>query len=451
MKLGKPSGRASGVQRAAGRIILPALIASAAGALGWIWWQSARPITRGAARLAPVPSQVIRSNGALIIPVADRDGRRRDPMVLLPVRRADSSVSPQMPSPTGPSTVVPAPVPPVPVSSNFPPVPALITTTPATNGVTRLPVNPEPFPAGNNKLPPVATTNAADRPHKGFDERLLAAQVALASLGFSSGSIDGVPGPQSRAAIRAFQQREHLPTTGNLDATTFDRLAAGEPPYVTHIVSEEDLAGLHPLGGTWLAKSQQGGLAHETLLERLAERTRTNPKLLRWLNPGTDWERVTAGASLKLLQVDEPVPGARAAFVRISLAERKLQAFDAETNLIAHFPCSIAARVDKRPLGEELHITVVAPKPNYTFDPAVFPESAEARALGRKLILQPGPNNPVGTIWLGLDKPGYGIHGTPKPEDVGRTESHGCFRLANWNAEHLLKLVTVGTPVFVEP
>ena len=102
-------------------------------------------------------------------------------------------------------------------------------------------------------------------------------------------------------------------------------------------------------------------------------------------------------------------------------------------------------------MGETLHIVVVAPQPNYTFDPAVFPESAEGRELGRKLILPPGPNNPVGVVWFGLDKSGYGIHGTPRPEDVGRTESHGCFRLANWNAEHLLKLAGVGTPVQVEP
>lgn len=71
--------------------------------------------------------------------------------------------------------------------------------------------------------------------------------------------------------------------------------------------------------------------------------------------------------------------------------------------------------------------------------------------MGRKLIIAPGPNNPVGVAWIGLDLPGYGIHGTPRPEDVGRTESHGCFRLANWNAEFLLRLVSVGTPVLVEP
>ena len=84
-------------------------------------------------------------------------------------------------------------------------------------------------------------------------------------------------------------------------------------------------------------------------------------------------------------------------------------------------------------------------------DPAVFTESAEAQELGRKLIIPPGPNNPVGLAWIGLDRPGYGIHGTPEPEKVGRTESHGCFRLANWDALTLLKLVKVGLPVWVEP
>jgi len=115
-----------------------------------------------------------------------------------------------------------------------------------------------------------------------------------------------------------------------------------------------------------------------------------------------------------------------------------------------HFPCSIAARFDKRPVGE-LHVIAIAPNPNYTFDPELFPESPEARQLNQKLILPPGPNNPVGVAWIGLDKPGYGIHGTPNPEQIGRTESHGCFRLANWDAEYLSHLVRIGMPVFVEP
>ena len=123
---------------------------------------------------------------------------------------------------------------------------------------------------------------------------------------------------------------------------------------------------------------------------------------------------------------------------------------DANDRIIARFPVSIARNVEKRPVGE-LHVTVVIPNPNYTFDPAVFPESAEAASLGRKLIIPPGPNNPVGVAWIGLNRPGYGIHGTPDPEHVGRTESHGCFRLANWDAVTLLKLVRSRTPVVVEP
>jgi lipoprotein-anchoring transpeptidase ErfK/SrfK len=106
--------------------------------------------------------------------------------------------------------------------------------------------------------------------------------------------------------------------------------------------------------------------------------------------------------------------------------------------------------MDKRPVGE-LHVEAKAANPNYTFDPEIFPESAEGRQLGRKLLIPPGPNNPVGTVWIGLDRPGYGIHGTPRPEAVGRAETHGCFRLANWNAELLVKLVEIGTRVYVEP
>jgi lipoprotein-anchoring transpeptidase ErfK/SrfK len=98
-----------------------------------------------------------------------------------------------------------------------------------------------------------------------------------------------------------------------------------------------------------------------------------------------------------------------------------------------------------------LSVIKLAEDPNYVFNPEMFPESPEAKTITRKLVLPPGPNNPVGTAWIGLDRPGYGIHGSPKPEEIGRSESHGCFRLANWNAEHLLQLVWAGLPVHVEP
>jgi lipoprotein-anchoring transpeptidase ErfK/SrfK len=294
----------------------------------------------------------------------------------------------------------------------------------------------------------VASTNGAIE--GGRTQRVLEAQLALIAQGLSPGSLDGVIGPQTRAALRAFQLKEDLPTTGELDAATQGRLILTAPPFSDYQVSSNDLARLLPLGKTWLSKSQQERLDYETLLELVAEKSQAHPNLIRRLNPDLDWSNLTAGAMVKIPNAEFPLRQERAAFVKILLAERLLQAFDEETNLLAQFPCSIAQRMDKRPVGE-LHVEVTAANPNYTFNPDVFPESAEARELGRKLILPPGPNNPVGTVWIGLDRPGYGIHGTPRPEDVGRTESHGCFRLANWNAEYLFRMVRIGTPVFVEP
>jgi lipoprotein-anchoring transpeptidase ErfK/SrfK len=138
-----------------------------------------------------------------------------------------------------------------------------------------------------------------------------------------------------------------------------------------------------------------------------------------------------------------------AALIHIQLAQRTLDVYDGATNLVARFPCSIATRVDKLPVGR-LEITSIVEKPNYTFDPAKFPASPEARAGSGGLIIPSGPNNPVGTTWMSLSKLGYGIHGTPDPEKVGRATSLGCFRLSNWNARRLAKMVGVGTVVLVE-
>jgi lipoprotein-anchoring transpeptidase ErfK/SrfK len=279
---------------------------------------------------------------------------------------------------------------------------------------------------------------------------VLEVQIALARQGFSPGSIDGVMGSQTRAALLAFQRRADLPETAALDDATRTALPLVTPPLAVYVVTADDLARLQPVSNTWLGKSQQSALDYETILELVAEKGRASPNLIRRLNPGVDWAGVVPGTELRTLDAAYPEPRGKAGFAVITLGEKKLQVFDGYTNLLTHFPCSIAARVEKRPAGE-LRVIAIAENPNYTFNPEVFPESAEGRALGRKLILPPGPNNPVGTAWISLDRPGYGIHGTPGPEQVGRTESHGCFRLANWNAEHLLKLVWIGMPVYVEP
>ena len=302
----------------------------------------------------------------------------------------------------------------------------------------------------NASVPGVTVTPVSPTNLLHSTKALLEAQISLARRGISPGSIDGKAGSQTRAALLSFQRQENLPPTGVLDQATQARLALDGPLMTTYVLKPEDLARLQPLGTTWLTKSQQSRLDYENALELVAEKFHTHPGYIRQLNPTIDWRDVPADTELKVPNVIPPTTREKAAYVRILLSQRQLEVYNSRSNLLAQFPCSIAKQVEKRPVGE-LHITRAAPNPTYLFNPEIFPESEEAQQLNRKLTLQPGPNNPVGTVWIGLDRPGYGIHGTPRPEDVGRTESHGCFRLANWNAELLLKLVKIGTPDFVEP
>ncbi len=275
-------------------------------------------------------------------------------------------------------------------------------------------------------------------------------QLALARQGISPGSLDGVFGSKTRLAVMAFQQKENLPITGEADALTKSRLLLATPPFTNYTITGDDLARLRPLGKTWLEKSRQDRLEYETILELLSEKSESHPNLIQRLNPAIAWTNLVAGTTALIPNVERPPVHEKAAFARIHLESRLLQVFDEGANLVGHFPCSIASFAEKRPAGE-LRVVVIVSNPNYTFDPDNFPESPEARQLNRKLILPAGPNNPVGSVWIGLDKPGYGIHGTPRPEQVGRAESHGCFRLANWNVEYFSQLAWIGMPVYVEP
>jgi lipoprotein-anchoring transpeptidase ErfK/SrfK len=305
---------------------------------------------------------------------------------------------------------------------------------------------PEPPLKVGLPAPPPGSEGPFPRPVTSW----LEAQIALAREGISSGSIDGIPGAQSVAALKAWQEREDLHAYGALDAKTKEQLLLKSPPLVWMILTQDDFDHLQPLSTTWLGKSAQSSLAYETALELVAERTHSTPSLIQRLNPTLDWKKAHPGTVVTVPSVALNAPLGKVATVFISLSQHTLEARDADGRLVAHFPVSIARMAEKRPAGE-LEVTVVIPDPNYTFDPETFPESAEAQQLGRKLIIPPGPNNPVGVAWIGLNLPGYGIHGTPLPEYVGRTESHGCFRLANWDARLMTELAWVGLRVVVEP
>jgi len=387
--------------RRSGNGFLWLLVILLAGGVAWIWWNAAKPKGHPATKKVPAASASVST------PAAARSQLGSTPASASSSQSSSASASV--------------------ISSNAP-------VRPKTNAPLVV------FAAGYPR--PVQTP---------FE-----AQLALDRQGISSGSLDGKVGSQTHAAIRAFQRQADLPITGELDAATKSNLVLNTPPVATYAVASNDVARLQPLSKTWTGKSQQTALDYETILELVSEKSHSHPDLIRRMNPGVNWTNVTVGTSLQLPDVTMDQPPGKAAFARISLSGKTLEAFDTDSNLLVHFPCSIAQRVEKRPIGD-LHVAVLAPNPNYTFDPVLFPESAEAKeAPDTKLILPPGPNNPVGAVWIGLDKSeghisGYGMHGTPRPEDVGRTESHGCFRLANWNVELLLKVVWVGMPVYVEP
>ena len=308
-----------------------------------------------------------------------------------------------------------------------------------------MPATPEDTPAQDDSEVQPSTTSTAQVPVRSW----LDAQVELHRRGFSCGSIDGIKGAQTVAALRSFQRNAGLRDSGELDKATRSVLSLTEPALTTHTFSAEELAKIHPVPDTWLGKSELDSLDYGSALEFAAEQYRASPSYLKKLNPESDWDKILPGVVIKVPAVDAYKPVTKAVRIHIGLADHELEALDDTGHVIAHFPVSIARKVEKRPVGE-LHVTVIIPDPNYTFDPEVFPESAEGKELGRKLIIPPGPNNPVGVAWIGLDRPGYGMHGTPDPEKVGRTESHGCFRLANWDARALLELVWIGLPVDVQ-
>jgi lipoprotein-anchoring transpeptidase ErfK/SrfK len=275
-------------------------------------------------------------------------------------------------------------------------------------------------------------------------------QIALARQGFSPGSIDGLEGEQTAQALRAFQASRQLEPNGTLDAATHQRLRINDPVFAQLKLEAADFARIDPPVNSWRERQTRARMGYHSMLEMIAEQSQSDPDLIRSLNPTLDFRALRPGQTVRVPLMAKRAPAGQAALIRIDLGDRVLQAVDAEGRILLHAPVSIARSVDKRPEGE-LQVEVRVSDPNYTFNPAILTAAAARENITEKFIIQPGPNNPVGTVWIGLDRPSYGIHGTPAPEQVGRTESSGCFRLANWNAEALLPLVEVGTPVIVQP
>jgi len=261
-------------------------------------------------------------------------------------------------------------------------------------------------------------------------------QIALDDEGFSPGVIDGWIGEKTILAARfAHEAGRDIKPSGQ--------------PWQTWKIPVGFLEDIAPVPESWLARSKLDRLSYGTIREKLAERFHVAEEFLYFLNPNIkDWSRLQEGNSIQApILSSKRLP--QADQIQISLSQKVIVAYDAEKRPLASFPCSIAAKKEKR-LAGQLEVRVLASNPDYLFDPAMFVEVPEAATIKSKLMISPGPNNPVGEMWIGLNLKGYGIHGTPLPEDIGKTESHGCFRLTNWDARRLAAMVRIGMPVMIE-
>lgn len=276
----------------------------------------------------------------------------------------------------------------------------------------------------------------------------LETQVSLLNRGFSPAALDGAMGRHTRQAIKGFQTSRGLPSSGELDAATAEKLELDGELYTTYAITSNDLSGLRKNPDGWVNMAAAESLGYETILELVAEKAYSYRSLIKKLNPGINWLNVEAGTEVKIPNVRDFKPETKVSEFKVLVNERVIQVFDVNGKLIAQFPCTIAASKAKIPDGD-LKVENFAKNPNYTFSPENFPESQAAQQIGKKLIIPPGVNNPVGVVWIGLSKPGYGMHGTPEPEAIGQAASHGCFRLTNWDALTLLGMTQAGMRVGV--
>ncbi|MDO9587811.1 MAG: L,D-transpeptidase [Brevundimonas sp.] len=276
------------------------------------------------------------------------------------------------------------------------------------------------------------------------DPAMARAQILLDRTRFSPGIIDGLGGENTRQAIAAFEKANDLPVDGELDAAVFQRLASGDggPVLTDYAITASDVAG--PFIGTVpedieaMARLETVGYADAR--EALAEKFHMSEALLDALNPGVDFGR--AGQTIVVAATGPAGLPGEVARIFVDKAENSVRAFDADGALLAFYPATIGSGETPSPSGAHT-VKLIAPRPNYTYDPS----RVSYGDGGGKLIVPPGPNNPVGSVWIGLSRDTYGIHGTADPAKIGKTASSGCVRLTNWDVEQLASGVKPGVVV----
>lgn len=291
---------------------------------------------------------------------------------------------------------------------------------------------PDPYPKGRRS-----------------DPRMIKLQVLLDRNNASPGVIDGMFGDNVVKGVMAFEEMTGHPVDGVIDAELWAELTANsvEPVLVAYVITAEDVAGpfVPDMPHDYAEQAQLAGLSYRDAAELLAERFHMDEAFLRRINPDVGFAE--AGAEIVVANPGRPLK-AKVANIVADKGRKQIRGYDAAGRLIAAFPATIGSNDMPSPTGTHA-VKAIAINPDYWYRPKVnFVQGTNTSALR----LPPGPNGPVGATWVGLDKPTYGLHGTPEPSKIDKTNSHGCVRLTNWDARELAGLVQPGVPVeFREP
>lgn len=310
----------------------------------------------------------------------------------------------------------------------------------------------QPYPQNTNATPsqngngavrqPSYTTPSFSSSSKATPE-MTALQVFLDREGFSPGAIDGHMGQNVEKALQAWQQKTGETLDPKNTEALMERLQLdGGLPFKNYTITAADAAGPYvaEIPADYGQKAAMQSLGYTSTTEMLAEKFHMDEGYLKAINPGVDF--TVPGSTIKVVNVGQGRTG-KVARIVADKGRKQVFAYGDDGQLIAAYPASIGSNDTPSPSGT-VTVQRVAFDPGYTYNPKVnFKQGENDKVLN----IPPGPNGPVGTVWIALSKPTYGIHGTPDPSKIGRTQSHGCVRLTNWDATELAKMVQPGVTV----